>query len=908
MAGQEFPPLEESAVAVKDAIRALVATVGIHEGVGISQLPFDVMALLTDNAARDETRTALWTVGLPLFEQHVRGIAVAAEQLEDTLIRAMTEIDMTSWAGIWKEMATGAGASADITNYNLKCICTSLKPLNATLEAMTLSGRAGLDGVGGTVTSLESALVAALAGMELKTELDLEEPFKDLIAGIKEALKDQTTATPHAGAQFNKTLAGTQVEAQIAAVEKMLSGEGGGNPSLLSWFREGINTAVGWGANLIEPVVRTIEGLLPSNPSGQLPPPIPGAADLARCFTGTYNWLTRGGLATPDSVYSRVAQAYIMASGLGVVAHGISALASCDILGCVDVNLRGLAAFIGTLAGFQPLAQAVSGTMYKNYIRVPLNYETNRYSRPYLPSIGDLIRFKFKRIFNRHPDDPVQTPAPLTFAEGMAYYGYSDEWIKVYEDDLYREPMARDLLLMAEVGGASDEWWTYKIRRLGYSDTDAPIMVDAFKRRAARTYITGLMRAGQNLYRKGFIDEDAFRELAAQTKMPDLAIDYAAWQAEAEARLDTRQELLTFAKTRYTRSVLTDEEFRDVLDQVFEDPKRARRVYQIERLKRYRAVYYSRPDELARAALPLYKRAFLAGLKTASEYKAGLIAAGMEPDMADLTLDLESEARDRAVYARFRAFGLPALRDAYLHGFVTDAQYRDELKDRGFPDEYLRAEADLMAVLLRRRIEGEVRAMELPHYRRGYVIGLVTAGALRAIFEEAGVSRGVVDTEFMTLDWQRAELERRRTEKAAADRARAEAQSKREADMARKLAQRAAEEARRETERVQREAETAAAEAERAIADELKAAAAARRPGWPADVDRVRKKLGSYYKAHDSILPDDVWSLSLALQDELRAAAAPDPIKVDTLIGRIEQALAAHAGVIPTPPAEPVAA
>lgn len=908
MAGPELPSEVEALENIAQAVHSLQATVAIHEGVGIAQLPFDVMAILTDASARDETRTALWTGFLPRLEEHLYVIRGATESWDREALQVLKDIGMEGWPAVWGQMAKDMAAGAETTNYNLKCICDAFKKLDPRMQAVAVSLRAGLDGVGTTVTSLESALVAALAGMELKTELDLEEPIKDLVAGLKDVLADQTKSTPHAGALFNKTLGGTQVEATIAAVDKMLKPGAGGNPDILGWAKDGINVAVRYGADLIETVVNALERLLSPNPGELLPPARPGASGLTRCFTSMYNYLTRGGLATPESVYSRVAQAYIMASGLGVVAHGISALASVDVLGCVDVNLRGLAGFVGTLAGFQPLADAVHGTLYKNYIRVPLNYEANRWSRPYLPGIGDLMRFKFKRIFEPGRGAQGKPEAPYTFEECMAFYGFSDPWIKIYKDDVYREPMARDLLMMAEVKDFGEEWWSYKIKRLGYDDTDAELMVDAFKRRSARTYIVGLFAAWQMLYRKGYCTLDEFKEGARETKLTEICIEYGVAQAEAQRQLDIKTELLTFAKTRYTRGDLTDDEFRDLLDKVFDDPARARRVFQIERLKRFRAVYYSRPDELARKALPVYKRSFVAGLSTASEYKASLIAAGMEPDMATLTLDLDSEARDRGVFARFRAFGLPALRDAYLHGFVSDADYRRELREKGFPEEYLEAELRLIAALLRRRLEAQVRSYELPHFRRGYIVGLVTRTALRSVFTEAGVSRAVADTELMTLDWQRDEHERRATEKAAADRARAEAKVKREADMARKLAERQAEERRRAAERREREAERLAAEAERKIAENLKAAALARRLGWPADVDRIRRTLGTYYKAHNMILPDDVWRLSLTLEDELLAAAGPDPIRVDSLIGRIEQALAIHAGVMPTPPAEPVAA
>jgi len=42
-----------------------------------------------------------------------------------------------------------------------------------------------------------------------------------------------------------------------------------------------------------------------------------------------------------------------------------------------------------------------------------------------------------------------------------------------------------------------------------------------------------------------------------------------------------------------------------------------------------------------------------------------------------------------------------------------------------------------------------------------------------------------------------------------------------------------------------------------------------------------------------------VWQLGLDLTDELARIPGPDEVKVDELIGRIEMALARHAGVLP---------
>ena len=929
MAQEGVPTLEQSASAIAQAIRGLGFSFRPPEGIAVATFPFDFSADLATHFAAWLEKAGIVCQGFKEIWEELKVLnvtfPVANERLE-----ALTE----GVTGALREML-----SPDLTRHLDSAVSAGLGPLaslsesaggvHAVLEELVIALRKSLDGLNRNTSKMAKCVCEGGGEPGAGGKCDLGPAVDAMLAGLGKLFAKHLVQPEKEKEKEKKDAAEAHFTQWEAFTDKIIRDRATRSPGIIGWALDLVAAGLDSGAVIAEKVIGAAEQSAAGSVGDVKARLGKGAGGLADTLWKPFEWLTDSGVATPETTPQRCLAAYLGAIALGMVAHGVAAIGHLQIFGSGGLNLGYISAFIGKLAGFQPLANTISGTLYNAYLGVPLKQLVNSKARPYLPGIGDLTRMRYKRIFGRKPDDPVtlhshamenprlgytgicgrtphdpvQTEPPMTFAEAMSYYGYSDKWIKILEDDLYREPMARDLLLMAEVAQFDPAWWAYKVRRLGYSDEDAPIMVRAFQRRASRTQVLDLYRQYYYLAQDGFISPSDFRDRAKVTNLAEMALDFGQQAVEVGLERQEKKDLLATAKASYHNGQIDDKALRKLLDAIFYDPARSKRVFQLEYLKKFHRVYYLTEAETARAALPARRKGFLAGRLTLQEYKAQLILSGMEPDVADLVAGSDNEARQRAQLAEFGRYALPTLRDECLHGIIDVAAYLANLSGAGFPAEYVDDEKRLMVARIARRESGIVRTEQLAAYRRAYVLGLIDGPTLDGALTDAGISDAGREAEHVLLDFQRTAEQERRKAKDAAAKAKELAAEKREQEKAKKEAERAAERVARAAERARKAAEQQRAKDAAALAKEAKAAAKARRPDWPGDVARIQKQIEAVYKNQDSWLPDDVWQLTLDLEDELARPAGPDPIAVDSLIGRTEQALARYVGVTPSAPA-----
>lgn len=546
-----------------------------------------------------------------------------------------------------------------------------------------------------------------------------------------------------------------------------------------------------------------------------------------RLFSVTTGFLEEAGKAKAggvEDVWGRASTAYMGAVTAGVAAHGMSTLLSTRILGSLGLNMTGLAALIGQFAGFGPIVGAIQGEFYSAYLKTPMHYWMNQQLTPFLPSIGDMQRFRVKRIDRpRRPSEVAGAPdearaveaavgytppgdrgqrlytpgrpatsrrvrtaadAPadeppegerytfggtgVSFADAMAYYGFDPKWTAIYENDMYVEPSVRDLLLMVETTGFPDPWVAYKLERLGYAAEDLGPMQDALKRRGSRTQIMDLYRRIWQGVERGYLDVDQFRQEAEVCQFTETALDYGADSAEWGAWVREMDEYVRAVREMYAKDQVTDDEFRNLLDAVYTNPGRVDNIVRLETCKRYRRVYLTTPTEDARADLGKWRQLYVAGRITEPEYVDHMLNCEFELNVVELNLTVDRLKRERQVLGDFRRYRLPANRDKLLHGMISMDQYARALEAGGFPADYMPDEVALMRSKLTIRREGRVRSEQLPSVKRAYVLGLVGAHELRSTMEASGLEAAGVRAQMRILTQQRTELARRRAEAEAA--------------------------------------------------------------------------------------------------------------------------------------------
>ncbi len=629
-----------------------------------------------------------------------------------------------------------------------------------------------LEGIRGCICDIRSAVVGgvvpALQGVQAGVGRLAEN--SDALLGIIKALAGMDLGklagdAPDIKRPVGGTIGGAMAQAQLDAVDSMLA--------------PGSATAVEAKTDAMGDALAAMIGKVEARPEVQEQVELLRRAEAggwegltAKVHLWVKDWLDAFLFAEGEqaeaaigTVWKRALKMYGAAVGLGVLAHGTSAALSVNILGFGGMRWTGLAAVIGKFAGFDPIIRAVQGTFYRAYLEQPMKYYMNEQFRPYIPAIQDLLRYRSKRILSDRGE----------FDKLMGYWGFSQTWADRIEDDLYTEPRHFELTIMGENDAIPDDWWMTKCLRMGYTEIDAAYMVGGIKRKIAGGYITGYVSQLQRIYGAGYMDEDELEAGLEDTGVNPVSREYARRAADLRRRYEAMDDHVGAALDQYNRAMIDEEDLEAELEVAVVDPARVRQMVSLARVRRFRRVYYTTPAEDAKKAVSTYRKAFVAGLVTASEYTAVMVEAGMLADVVDLRLDLDSAARDRTVGAEFRAYGLPRLRDSVLHGMIDLAGYRRELLAGGFPGEHVEDEVRLAAAMLERRRTQRVRTYQLPHYRRAYVLGLIDARTLRRVMSEAGLTEGEIKAAALTLERGRAAEAARRAEAARTAAAAAEA-------------------------------------------------------------------------------------------------------------------------------------
>ncbi len=485
------------------------------------------------------------------------------------------------------------------------------------------------------------------------------------------------------------------------------------------------------------------------------------------------------GLERDVPIWDRIGKTYLTAVGLGVASHGLSALLSTRILGSGGLNLAGMSAFIGQLAGFAPITGAVMSNFYRAYLSEPMRYKVNETFAPYLPAAMDVMRYRYKRILPGmvHPSVapfyPMEgisgegSPGFNFFAKIMAKWGYSAEWAKVMEDDLYTEPRHFELGIMGEDDTIPESWWWEKSRRMGYPEPDVAHMVGGIRRKISRSWSAGLINEIVRQFGNGLLSVEELKERIEDVGVNSESMQYIIDMSVCRrwGNYVDREERL--AQDEFARDMIDEEELRERLELVYADENILEVEVASAMVKKYRRVYWSTERDIAREIAGTMRQLYLAGMATESEYSQALIGGGMEPAVADARLRLDSYKREQRIAREFRSYRLPKLRDEVLHGFLEPDAYASYLVAGGFPPEFVSAEVDHVTRKRDERVAGEVRSDQLPAHVRAFVLGLIGAVELQITMERAGLSPEAQTARMTPLTYEREAFAERRHQATA---------------------------------------------------------------------------------------------------------------------------------------------
>jgi len=454
-----------------------------------------------------------------------------------------------------------------------------------------------------------------------------------------------------------------------------------------------------------------------------------------------------------------------------------------------------------------------------------MRYYIQARTRVNIPTPGDL-----QGMHRKH------TLSPAQFGKYMAYWGYSEDWIKDYIEYLPADPRLFDILRMAEAGfpvtsppsaaiptlekmgiraGGNPDWWLQmKFALAGYNWIDIPMLVDTVHRRETNSERNRLVTTASVNFRNGYMSEAQFRqELAAAGKTPD-QVD---WKVRAERLSALRDDMLDLEKLfvdRYLKDLITYDDLVVAFVNIGVIPRKADILANRARIRKTpkptdktdaRAEKATREMQVAFSRM--YKEQYRNDLITYDEYYSSLRAIRISEAVAWATVELERARRvgqsDRVTIkaearaaTRTQAARQRLFRERFRAGVIDAGFYYDALINAGMVATEARAIVDTEVVRLQAQATAvataeataalvKTRAAYQRLYQTQFRAGLITTADyyddLIVLGIAADLARATVDAEAVRYAAALDALEKREAEatQRAAQRSQAKLQRER---------------------------------------------------------------------------------------------------------------------------------
>ncbi|MBA7666601.1 hypothetical protein ES703_74682 [subsurface metagenome] len=158
-----------------------------------------------------------------------------------------------------------------------------------------------------------------------------------------------------------------------------------------------------------------------------------------------------------------------------------------------------------------------------------------------------------------------------------------------------------------------------------------------------------LYRQAFNSFKEGYLTRDQFTAYLDALEMRPEAKGFAMASAELAYRMDYIGDMASLLRDTYLADLLSEEEFEISLLSLGIEKRKARLMFNKARIRKIPKVMKAERKEAESAMRDaqkklqeLYRVQYRKGLITEEQYQAYLIAMGMQPEMAELTVTLEA--------------------------------------------------------------------------------------------------------------------------------------------------------------------------------------------------------------------------------------------------------------------------
>lgn len=340
---------------------------------------------------------------------------------------------------------------------------------------------------------------------------------------------------------------------------------------------------------------------------------------------------------TPEDAPAMALKLYLFAMGMGMAAHGTATVT--ELLHPLKrVGLHQTAAAIGDFASFGRIAGATIGPLMTRVLGQSMTYAVQKKYQPLIPDE------KLLQIMAVKPDITMDE-----FRNAIRYHGYSEEWIDAIQRTMFREPRYFELKMMAEDEAATKDWLFLKSRRGGYTEDDSKIYVSSFIKAATRAQRVDYYRQAFYQYKEGYITEARFDEMLAELELRPEAHHFAKLAADLAYLTDTTRDMIRHYTDSYLKDVIDDDELLVSLVGLGVVPKRAWLMTaqakirkQPKPTRKVAAPVKKALSDIQKKYITLYATQYRKELITQERYLESLLAIGLEPDLAEVTVAIEA--------------------------------------------------------------------------------------------------------------------------------------------------------------------------------------------------------------------------------------------------------------------------
>lgn len=354
-------------------------------------------------------------------------------------------------------------------------------------------------------------------------------------------------------------------------------------------------------------------------------------------FTGLQAAFAGHSTIKPEDAWPIAANLYSFALKQGVAAHA-TALGAEIVHPIKHVGLGSIPAMIGEFAGFGRVSAASLGILMSKVLAQVMTYNVQAHYRPVLPD--DMLL----QIMAVKPDITNEQ-----FRKGMAYMGYSDEWIDSIQKTMYHEPRYFELKMMSEDEAATDEWLRLKSRRAGFTEKDTDVMVRSYVKQAARMQRVDFYRQAFYMYKEGYITHERFEELLGEMELRPEALYFARRGAEMAYLSDYLKDMISLYTDSFLKDLIDDDELLVSLLSLGMAPQRAWLLVAKSKIRKTpKPRIITRTEEqkawskVQAKYVTLYTTQFRKELITEEKFLTSLLAVGITRDLAEVTVAIEA--------------------------------------------------------------------------------------------------------------------------------------------------------------------------------------------------------------------------------------------------------------------------